>query len=401
MGKLESRLKLYFFTRALSSIGDEMWALVLPIFVAASLGPDSSKMGALTSLGFTGSLLGFLVFPYLAHSLKAHQLAALADLGQVIVLSIFVATNLLQPENFSLLALSALFFVAYLLQAVWFSGSEVLVSSLDIPGSLQNNHRWNYFSSSFGPVFGPALSGIMYATIGINGIALFNIISFSGQVAATSLLGAHEQNSEPYNSKSNKLNGITEIARSKDLLVLTLIPVLIKFFVAGYMPFVVFRLSTAGVSSTAIGGIMAFYGVGLMVGAASFRPAETNLVGRLFAKDLLGMSGAFLGVLLLSLTKSSSIALSATLAMLGVFSARYTVGIRSIRQIITPKRILPSVISGQGFLARAATPLSGIYFGYILSLSFGPQWIVATWIGSIGVLFFSALILTKKLRNSA
>ena len=104
-----------------------------------------------------------------------------------------------------------------------------------------------------------------------------------------------------------------------------------------------------------------------MLGAFFWKNRSQAQLVRTYAFDtaLLIFVAAALNVILYSSPHPGWIVSLTFLA--GWFISRYSIALRSLRQAIVPSSQMPTVVSGQGFLARLATPLSGVLYGALLA----------------------------------
>ncbi|MBS1983089.1 MAG: MFS transporter [Bdellovibrionales bacterium] len=365
---MNNRLKSFFVTRSLSGIGDEMWLMALPIWLAAH-GFSTMQMGAISSAAAAGNTIGFVVVPKLCRHFKTSLISVGADLVQVVLFAALVGLYFRGGLPSALGFWIVLGFVLSLSTAIWFAATETLLSlSTSEAGEAQELHRYNYLAANAGPMVGPGLGGILYQFGGLASVALANIGSFFGQILSlVSLSSEEEAPSKLENEKTQGfLAGVRDIARSKTYISLTVLPSIVKLTLLGALPFIPFVLAQSQNSPFLIGLVSSCYIVGSTIGAYFYRPTSKAKLGKAFTVDSVQtlLAGA---LIILTLHTGNAVILSLGMFWGGFSCARYTVAIRSLRQLIIQPSKMSSIVSAQGLLVRLATPLSGIILGYFLN----------------------------------
>lgn len=363
------KLRSYFFWRTISSIGDEVWAIALPIFISNFL--DSSAVGLAYSFGSVGTIFGFLIASWLSHKVSDAKGAMLSDVLQSVVymcIAILVFYKIsIQKELWFLI-----FFIVGLFSAVWFALSETMVSRLSLT-SENSIHKWNYFSGTFGPILGPAIAGSLIA-IGMFVLAPFiNAISFLGQAWQLNKI-SDDQKKEQLAIDSidtswfTKFNiGIKQIFKDKRLASMTSIPLSVKVCLVGVFPFLLIKLSKIGISPILCSVIMIFFPLGSLFGAFVYQNKKFGLINFSLLNNVYTMLLSMILLGWIYIAKSPFLILiPIVLFISGFTSAQYTIQLRTIRQTIVPKDILSVVISAQSLLVRLVTPISGLMFGFLV-----------------------------------
>jgi len=379
-----TKMRSYFFWRTISSIGDEVWAVALPIFISSLL--DSSAIGFAYSFGSVGTILGFLMASWLSHKISDAKGAMLADILQSIIymciaILIFKKISIQKELWFSI------FFMIGLLGAVWFALSETMVSRLSLK-SESLIHKWNYFSGTFGPILGPAIAGGL-GTLGMFVLAPFiNAISFLGQAWQINKISDGEKKEQVSVDKhdvswfKNFNIGISQIFKDKRLASMTSIPLSVKVCLVGIFPFLLIKLSKIGVSPVVCSVIIIFFPLGSLLGAFVYQNKKFERINFSLLRNVYTMLISMILLGWIYIDKSPILILiPLVLFVSGFTSAQYTIQLRTIRQTIVSKDILSVVISAQSLLVRLVTPISGFLFGFLLAENL-----------KIGIIIYSILL---------
>jgi hypothetical protein len=149
-----------------------------------------------------------------------------------------------------------------------------------------------------------------------------------------------------------------------------------KVGLLGLLPFIPFVFAKAGLNFYLLGFAVAAFSLGSVFGAVTYRPRDPLRMGQSFRVNTTVMyfSTAFI-VVSLKFGMIWIVPLAALSA--GVACARYSIELRSMRQLISPPEHMPSLVSLQGLFARIITPASGAMYGLLYaqststSISFG------------------------------
>jgi MFS family permease len=176
----EPQFRRLFLGQALSLVGDRVTTVVLPFAVLAS-GGGATEVGLVAAAQFV---------PFLAFGLVAGVAADRTDRRRILVLSDLVrcatqavAAVLLLSGDASPAALAALAAVfgtadAFFAPAV----TGLLPQTLGSPGRLQDANALRGLTMSAGHVAGPALAGVLVATVGAGGALAFDALTFAVSV---------------------------------------------------------------------------------------------------------------------------------------------------------------------------------------------------------------------------
>lgn len=384
------KLQLFFVSRALSTFGDEVWEIALPIFFATA-GFTSQQMGIYYSVFATGTVLGFLILPRLAKKFDVAHTAVAIDYLQMIIFGAIAAWLYLGYSG-SLLAFSVCGFFLAAAIAIWFGSSETLATQIVDKASAQSFHRMNYLSSTLGPLIAPMVASSFFVGIGLVGIALFNVLTFIPQIIAVKSLRKESVEAVKLNSAQTKketFSFFTLLAHPHygPLLGVTST---VKVGLLGTLPFIAFVFTNAGLNVIVLGVILATFSLGSVLGALFYRVQPNDKLAAIFRRDTAVM---FLSAALiiggLKFRILWLVPLSSFLG--GAFSARFSIEMRAMRQLLSPPAHIPSLVSLQGLFSRVVTPLAGIIYGFLFAAQTTDNfaWGVAFLVAASGILFSS------------
>lgn len=359
--QLERAYRHFFISRALSAFGDELWAIAVPLYFAwANFSID--QMGIYSSSMAVGSILGFLVLPGVARRLKAASTLLILDSIQISIFVVIAAFMTIEKgASFWPWIALALFHGAT--DAAWFGASETLIART-IKNDAKDIHRLNFLSTNLGPAIAPLGAASLFAMIGLKAIAALNSLTFLFQILATNKLRQHEPKINVTDHKSNgvRFRDLFNDQIYRQMLILSSI---VKISLVGALPFVPFVLGHMNLGTYWLAAGVSCFPLGSLIGAYSDKNKGDSKLGISFIYDsafmLMATSLIILGI---KLSEFGIIGFGCFFA--GFFSARYTIGLRTIRQLITPTNLMPDLVSLQGLVTRLITPLSGL----ILSLLF-------------------------------
>jgi MFS family permease len=370
VGKYRSFV-LYWLGRAISLLGTAITSVVLPIVVYR-----------LTASAFLTSLLAtFEVLPYLCFGLFAGVLADRTDRRRLMVgcdlLNTLLLGSIPLAAIFNVLTIPHIFLVAFLSAAyVWFDaanfgalptlvGRERIVTATSAVWSM----------STIVQIIGPAVGGVLAATIGPAQVISFDALSYVPSAASLLLIPRalstlHLIDPSSHLSISNIFSGIGEgvifIRRHRLVRVLTLLGFGISF--------------TGG----AVGGLLVVYAVwaldlpandariGLLFTAGAIGSLLASLmlpqVTRRFPVGWITLGAMMLNLLfLLGLVLASSL-LAVSLILYALWELCYTLtttnGI-ALRQVVTPDHLQSRVNAYARMIAWGGTPFGAAVGGLL------------------------------------
>lgn len=342
-----------------------------PIVAVLMLGAGEGETGALQ----TALTLPFVLFAIpaglLADRLPRRWLMAGAEALRAAALLAILAAILLGALN--LVALGGLGFVAVCGTVVYSVAAPSLVPGLVPPTALSAANARLELARTIAFAGGPALGGMLVGWIG--GGPAFGFAAGLSMIAVALLAGL----SEPVRPAAARRHPLHEIGEGAAFVFghPLLRPVFATQFIfntawflmlAVFVPYGVHRL---GLSASGIGIVMAMYGVGMVAGAL----LATRMLRWFAFGSVIGL-GPVTGLVssaVMALTTLFPTPLLAALSffLLGAGPILWTISTTTLRQAVTPPRLLGRV-SAINIMAYGARPL-GAGLGAVLGGAFGAE----------------------------
>jgi Transmembrane secretion effector len=177
----ERQFRLLFLGQALSVVGDRLTAVVLP-FAVLSIGGSVTDVGLVAAAGFLPFIVLGLVGGVLADRQERRRILVASDAVRLVTQ--LTAGLLLvsgHAEIWQLAALTALFGAADAFFTPAFGG--LMPQTIADPHHLQSANALRGMSFSTGSIVGPALGGILVATMGEGGALLVDAATFAVSIA--------------------------------------------------------------------------------------------------------------------------------------------------------------------------------------------------------------------------
>ena len=269
--------------------------------------------------------------------------------------------------------LAFLGFVAVCGTVVFSVAAPALVPSLVAPDQLPAANARIELARTVAFASGPALGGVLVGWIGA--APAFGVAAALSAVAVVLLSGIHE----PAGAAMPRRHPLQEVKEGASFVLhhALLRPVFITQFtfntgsfltLAVFVPYAVRHL---GLSATGVGATLAMYGVGMVIGALS----ATRVMRRLAFGTVIGLGPVtgFAAAVVMALTTIIPTPLLAGMSffMLGVGPILWVISTTTLRQSVTPPRLLGRV-TAINILSYGARPL-GSALGAILGGLFGAE----------------------------
>jgi predicted MFS family arabinose efflux permease len=342
-----------------------------PIVAVLLLGVGEGQTGLLQ----TALTLPFILFAIpaglLADRISRRRLMAGAEALRAVALTAILVLIGLDWLTLPLLALSG--FAAVCGTVVYSVAAPALVPSLVTPPLLPAANARIELARTIAFAGGPALGGVL---VGWAGAApAFGFAAALSVVAVVLLSGIHEP-ARPPAPRRHPLHEIREGA-SFVLHHPLLRPVFITQFIfntasflllAVFVPYAVRRL---GLTATGVGTTLAMYGVGMVVGAL----AATRVMRKLPFGVVIGLGPVTgfvaAGVMALTTVLPSPALAAFSFFLLGVGPILWVISTTTLRQSVTPPRLLGRV-SAINIMSYGARPLGSV-LGAIVGGFFGAE----------------------------
>jgi predicted MFS family arabinose efflux permease len=342
-----------------------------PIVAVLVLGVGEGRTGLLQ----TALTLPFVLFAIpaglLTDRISRRILMAGAEALRATALGMILLLIWLGLLTLPLLAL--LGFVAVCGTVVFSVAAPALVPSLVAPDQLPAANARIELARTVAFASGPALGGVLVGWIGA--APAFGVAAALSAVAVVLLSGIHE----PARAAMPRRHPLQEVKEGASFVLhhALLRPVFITQFtfntgsfltLAVFVPYAVRHL---GLSATGVGATLAMYGVGMVIGALS----ATRVMRRLAFGTVIGLGPVtgFAAAVVMALTTIIPTPLLAGMSffMLGVGPILWVISTTTLRQSVTPPRLLGRV-TAINILSYGARPL-GSALGAILGGLFGAE----------------------------
>jgi predicted MFS family arabinose efflux permease len=315
--------------------------------------------------GQTGLLQTALTLPFLLFAIPAGLLAdrtsrrwLMAGAEALRALALLVILALIWRGLLTMPLLAGLGFAAVCGTVVYSVAAPALVPSLVAPKLLPAANARIELARTVAFASGPALGGALVGWLGA--APAFGFAAALSAIAVVLLSGLVE----PQRAPTPRRDPLQEIREGAAFVMhhALLRPVFITQFIfntasflllAVFVPYAVHRL---GLSATGVGVVLGMYGVGMVVGAL----LATRVMRRLAFGTVIGLGPVtgFVGAGVMALTTIVQTPLLAGLAffLLGVGPILWVISTTTLRQSVTPPRLLGRV-SAINIMSYAARPL--------------------------------------------
>lgn len=350
-------------TQTFSQIGSRMTGLALGIYVYNQTG-EATPLALVALFSFLPQALMSSVAGVLADRWDRRYVMVLSDAGQALGTLVLLGTFL--TGSFSL----PLLYAITLVQAVFgvFQGPAFQASmTMLIPDSQRD--RANAIQQLTGPTAGviaPAIAGALYAAVGVNGVILFDLITFIVAVIVVFFVRIPRPEQTEVGKAmqgsflKEALGGLRFLLERQTLFAVMIVMSLVNFLFSGatllFTPYLLERTS----SEAAMGILQAICDLGAIVGgiaigvwgAGRFR-IHLIMLGILFGSFFLALVGI----------SRTPLALGVTLFALTLPMPMVNAVFTSIIQAKTPPDIQGRVFATLGQISMLLIPLAYLVVG--------------------------------------
>lgn len=384
--------------QTVSGFGSRITGTAIPLIAALSLNATPAQMGWLVFAGQLPDLLFGLIAGVWVDRLRRRPILIGADLGRAALLGLLPLAAFLDVLTFPLLWTVA--FAGGVLTLFFTLAAVAVLPAIVEPDELVDANTRLSFSDSVLSLVGPAAAGVLIQLFGAPRAILVDAASFL--VSAWALGGIGTDEEAPQTDAARRglrheiAEGLRELVRTPLLRALAIsMGILVVGGAVQATVAILYYTRTLGLSPAAIGALGACGGVGALAGAAiagrtarrlGIGPAiiaATALEG--FAFFLLPLTDLFPNTLTFAL-----LALSAALS--GVAFSVLSINQMSLRQRLSPTRLLGRVTAARRVLIMAMAPLGAALGAWLgTALGFIPTLYVAALITALAApfVFFS------------
>jgi MFS family permease len=389
----ERQFRLLFLGQALSVVGDRMTQVVLP-FAVLSIGGTATDVGIVAAAGFLPFIVLGLIGGVVADRVERRRILIASDLVRLATQAtagVLLVTG--SAEIWHLAVLTALFGAADSFFSPAFTGLMPL--TIAEPHYLQPANALRGMSFSTGSIIGPALGGILVATVGEGGALLVDAGTFAVSIACLLALRPRlVQRGDPEPFASDLRGGWREV-RARTWVWAFLLGMVVYHVVVLPSVFVLGPVLMAdennGATSWAI--IVIAFGLGSIVADVLLLRWRPPFALRAAAAALALASCQ--AVIIGSGLPVAAIAAVEFFAAIGV-SAFFTLWETSLQEHIPEDRI--SRVSSYDYVASAGMMPLGVLLAGPVSDAVGVHETLAG-MSAIGIAFAAALLAVPSIRN--
>lgn len=394
---LSSAFKRLAWSNLAAQSAEQIGLAAAPIVAVLMLGAGAGETGFLQTAQTLPFLLLSIPAGVLADRMSRRRLMASAEAVRALALA--GTLGLAYPGGLTLPLLALLGFVGACGTVAYSVAAPALVPALVPAGALAAANARIELARTVAFVGGPALAG---ALVGGTGAAAAFGFAAALSVGAVVLLGGLRESARPPVATRQPLHDLREGAGFMFRHPL-LLPILITQFVfntaffvlqAVYVPYAVHRL---GLSASGVGVTLAVYGVGMVVGAL----LAARIIGalRLGVVIVIGPIAGLASALVMVTTIWIPTAWLAGLSffLIGVGPILWTISTATLRQMVTPERLLGRV-SAINIATYGSRPL-GAAIGALVGGLYGAE--TGLVVAAAGFLIQAAVIFVSPVRSLA
>ena len=363
----QRNFRLLWVGESISAIGNAMAVVGVPLLAVESLHASTFVVAALTAAAYLPWLVIGLPAGVWVDRLPRRPLMIICD-----VVSALLYASLPIAAWLGALTIGQVVIVALAAGScnVFFSTAyRAYLPSLVTTADLIEGNAKLQGSMSVANICGRGAAGIAAQAVGDAAALLFNAASFLVSAACLLLIRTGTPPHEPVQRDSVRAEisaGIRFIARDRYLRPLTIYPAVSNLAYSGSTALVVvFLIRVAGFGAAAVGLLMAFAGIGGLLGAVTAR----RLARRLGTARTLWLSALATGLfgLLIPLTatgpRATCYAIGSAVVAAGIIV--FNTIASSFRQTYCPPSMLGRITASMSFLVFGSIPLGALLAGAI------------------------------------
>lgn len=382
----------FWVGEGVSQFGTQVTVLALPLTAILVLNAGPFQVGVIRFLELIPYLAFALLFGVWVDRLRRRPIMIVANVARLIMIGLVPILASLDQLNLPILMVLTFGVGSFsvLFDVTWMSYVPTLVQDREL--LVQANSMLGATSSAAetaGPGIGGALVGVFTAPIAMAVDAASYLVSLISLL----LIRLPEPTPSPAQARrsirAELAEGLRWVFRNRYLRVIAAVGAASNFFTTAIVAmFVLYAVRDAGLKPGTLGLVLSIGAAGGLIGALmSGRVVRRLTVGRTY---VVGLSVTFLSPLIIPAASGSEIVLSAMFA--GAFFLMYfgmgmtNVVVLTLRQIVTPERMLGRMNAAMRMLMFGLAALGGPFGGLIGSLT---SLRIALWVSAIG----AALIL--------
>ena len=356
--------------QTISELGSHITRDGLPLLAVLTLGATPAQMGLLSAVSGAPVLLFGLVAGVWVDRLRRRPILIAADVGRALLLASIPAAAFL-----GVLGIGQIYVVAALVGAlaVFFGVAyrSYLPSLVEREHIVEGNSKLA-LSESVSEIAGSGLAGVLVQILTAPVAILLDALSFVASVLSIALIRKPEPPPAPPETRRPIMRELTEglrtVGRNPVLRALAGGAATLSFFGNFFAAlYGLYAIRTLGMGPAMLGVTIAVGGVGSLLGALLAEPAVRRLgLGRTMIGALFLGSCASMLVPLARGSLPVAVAMMMAAQLFGdCLRTIYFVNETSLRQTITPDRLLGRMNATVDFLAEGAGPLGALAGGFL------------------------------------
>ena len=365
--------RLFWIGQSISSLGDEVSRLALPLIAVLTLSATATQMGFITALGYLPFLLVGLQAGVWVDRMRRRQMLIWSDLlqaGLLLTIPAAAVAGVLRIEQLYVLALliGAIDVVASVAQQSFLPS---LVTRRQLPAA---NSRLEASRSVTG-IVGPSVAGVLVQVATAPIAILVDAASFVVSAVFLRSLRTAEPPLAPetsqHNMRSQVVEGLRLVLGHRLLRPLMACGMTHNFFRRMFETlFVLYLVNELGVDPVLLGVIVAAGGPGALLGAV----AAVAIARRIGVGPTIVSAQILTGVAVLATPLAggpiwlAALVLAAGEFLLGTARPIFNITQLSLRQGITPDRLQGRVNATMRFMMWGVTPIGALTGGLLGSL---------------------------------
>jgi MFS family permease len=359
----------FWAAESISVVGSQVTAVAVPLLAALSLGASPMSVGVLAAAAGLPHLLFGLFAGAWVDRLRRRPIMIAADVGRAAFLAAIPFAAWLGALSIELLVVVA--FLDGVLKVFFDIAYLAYVPTLVPRSQLVEANSKLEGTASAAQVIGPALGGALVRLVGAPLAMLIDALTFLA--SALFLFGIRAQEPAPGPARGTSLlrevaDGLGVVWRSGVLRALALASAVTNFgafiFLAVY---VLYMTRTLGLGPGAVGLVFALGGVGALIGSVLAGPVRARWgIGATLVSSLalFGVFGLTIPLAVVFPRYALPLILAAEFAQ-WVVVIIFDINAMSLRQAITPDRLLGRVNGTMRFVVWGVRPAGSLFGGYL------------------------------------